>query len=100
MSVAVGVNSHVFPHAAVFQSDLPTVVRAHKRGARGRLAMHWYLGMQFGAWISEERLLAGLTIQPRRVSLNEGIMGRATDIVLDYISEGPAFVAQARERAA
>lgn len=84
-AVTVGVDTQVMPHAAVFQSETPTVVRGRARGAGGRLAMFWYLGMQFGVWISEARLLAGLLIRPRRVSLNDQITGRARVLALDAL---------------
>lgn len=86
-SFAVGVDSS-FPQARVFQSKGPTIVRPKKMGKRGRYKMGWYLGLQFGVWLSNARLLQGLVIQPRRVAINETMLARVRDKITRFAVTG------------
>jgi len=90
--VAIGVDRRVVPYAAVFQSRTATTVRANpgNRTKSGQLAMRMFLGMQYGAWISEAKLLSGLVIQPRPLAVNPIMEGRATAVVRAYILTGTA----------
>lgn len=45
--------------------SLVTLIRPRKGGKRGRSAMGWKLGLEFGAWISEARLRMGLRLPSR-----------------------------------
>jgi hypothetical protein len=86
--IAVGVDSARFPQAVVFQRQRDTLIRAKTIGAQGRYAMHWYLGMHLGVWISQRRLRAGLRIVPRRVSVNPDMMENVGNAVAKHLAGG------------
>lgn len=86
-SVAIGVDTNVFPQAAVFQSRNGAVVRARKKGARGLPAMYWFLGMQYGVWCDPWKLAStGFLIRPRAVSINPQVLARVQGIVIEGIT--------------
>lgn len=87
-SVAIGVSTSVHPQAAIFQKDGPTLIRAKRRTANGRLAMQFFLGLTYDVWISQEKLLAGLRVDPRRVGIGRVMIRRLTDSTLAYIATG------------
>lgn len=81
-----GVTHALIPYARVHQSLSPTVVRSRKQ-ARNRkgTAMHYFLGLTYGAWISEERLRRGLVIPPRRVGIGETMKKRVANFLVDWV---------------
>lgn len=89
--LVVGVDRHTFPQVVVFQK-LPgsvTVIRPRKSTIATRhTAMRSYLGMRFGAWISEERLLLGLQVPSRPLRVNPFMHARAIPLVRSYILTG------------
>ncbi len=89
-NVAIGVDGQLFPQARVFQSTNGAVVRAKKKGARGLPAMYWFLGMQYGVWVSPWKLASeGFLIRPRAVSLNNAMLGRVQKIVIESLTGKP-----------
>lgn len=82
-TLTVGVDTGMLTYAAVHQSATPTVVKANpaNRSKDGRLKMFWKLALTFGVYVSEEKLLAGFTIPPRRLALNAAILTRAGKMV-------------------
>lgn len=85
-SFYVGVDTALYPPAGVFQSLTPTVVRPKKpaKGGKGT-AMHYFLGLTFGVWISEARLRAGLVIPPRRVAAGPVMQQRVANLLKNWI---------------
>jgi hypothetical protein len=88
-SVSIGVDADINPRAGVFQSYGPTVVRARNRTARGgRLSMQLFLGLTYNVWLSARRLLAGLTIAPRRVGIGTEVVDRMIHMLEHSIVTG------------
>jgi hypothetical protein len=83
-SVFVGVDTGAVPYAGVFQRDSPVHWRAKSRGAGGRLKAQTYLGLEYGVWISEERLLEGWDIPPRRLGVSDDMAERVGDVILRH----------------
>jgi len=81
--LTVGVDTGVLVYAGIHQSATATVVKANpaNRSPGGQLKMFWALFFKYGLRISEEKLLAGFTIPPRRLALNDGIMSRVGEMV-------------------
>jgi hypothetical protein len=93
--VVIGVDRSKFPHASVFQTILPTIVRPKPPlGARGRHRMGWFLGMRFGVWLSNARLEQGLKIFPRRLGVNPEMTKRARVGLREFLITGKATVAR------
>lgn len=87
LRVGLGLDPGRFPQWPVFQAYGPTVIRA-KRGNRarnGRLMMQVVLGLLYGVWISEQKLLEGLVIQPRPVRTNPLMKRRVAEIYRAYL---------------
>lgn len=85
---SVGVSAAQFPQARVFQKRTNTIVRPKKMGKGGRSSMGWFLGMNFGVWLSEARLKKGLVIKPRRVSMNNQVGEAVKKILSNWILRG------------
>lgn len=87
----IGVDTNLFPGAGVFQGYAPAIVRPLKSTLKTRrTAMHSYLGMQFGAWISEARLMRGLVIPNRRVNASPEMRARVADLLARWlVGEAP-----------
>jgi hypothetical protein len=93
--VTIGVEGARFPQAPVFQSRATTIVRPRQMGKGGRTKMHWFLGLTYGVWISDERLRRGLELRPRRVSINPLMLKRASTALLDWVIRGRAPISRA-----
>lgn len=87
-SVTIGVGPQV-PQAAVFQSRIPVLTKAKRRGPSGRLAMQSYLGLgECKIWVSESRLLKGFIIEPRPVGVSRLMLARIGTAIVGRASEG------------
>ena len=90
-SFMVGVDTNILPQAGVFQAQAPTIIRPRKKAKGGKgTAMHYFLGLTYGVWISEARLAAGLSIPPRRVAVGTEMQVRVGDLLTRWlIGEAP-----------
>lgn len=77
----------VFPQWRIFQASSPTVIRAKSahRARNGRLAMQIFLGLTYGVWIREAKLLEGLIVEPRRISTNHPMRRRVAEVYRAYL---------------
>jgi len=89
--VRVGVDRTRFPQAGRLNGDRTVFSKARKSGARGRSKMHWFLGMNFGVWISDKKLRSrGLPVVPRPVGVNPTMLKRVANRVIEWVLEGNA----------
>lgn len=89
--VSIGVKDKQFPQARVFQKKpgSVTVIRPLKSTLATRhTAMRSYLGMHFGVWMTEERLMQGLSVPSRPLRVNPTMRARALAMVRNYILTG------------
>lgn len=86
-AVGIGVDGSVIPYAGIFQRNSPARWRANPnhRGEGGRLKAFMKLGRAFGVWVSEEHLLSGWPIMPRRVGVGRAMRVGIADVVLSDI---------------
>lgn len=90
-SVVVGVEPKAFPQVRVFQKapGRVTVIRPRKSTVRTRgTAMRAFLGMTYGVWLFEERLLKGLRVPSRPIRVNPAMRSRALATVRSYLLTG------------
>lgn len=85
--VGFTLDGSVFPQWKVFQATAPTIIRAKtaNRARNGRLMMQVVLGLFYGAWISERKLLEGLVVEPRRISTNPPMRRRVAEVFRAYL---------------
>jgi len=86
--VSIGVDPRVMPRVLLFQARRAVRVYAKRRTAGGDFAMRVKLGLTYGVWISNRRLLQGILIPPRRLSVNPVMRRRAAAILRSYIATG------------
>ena len=81
--ITVGVSGASVPYAGVFQSDIPTIVRAKKKTKSGQYAMRIFLGLTFGVWITNDKAKLGMVIRPRRVNVNREMVLNIVRIIAE-----------------
>ena len=84
--VEIGVDTRLFPQAAMFQRGGITIIRVTPRA---RL----YLGLTFGVWLRKST--RSLKVEGRPVGVNTAMLGRVKKVVGRYYLHGEA-VAQRR----
>lgn len=91
-SVAVGVSLRRFPGASAHQKDpgATTRIRAKRMSRDGKTtAMRLYLGLTFGVWISDRKLLGeGLSVPARPVRIGRVMIERAAEFMRRYLLTG------------
>lgn len=88
-SVSIGVDESVVPYAGIFQRRTAARWRANPahRSKGGKLRAQLKLGMTFGVWASEEHMLSGWGIPPRRVGAGKRMRAEvAATVITDVVA--------------
>ena len=88
-NLTIGVDSIIFPMMAAHQSGARSFrVRASARTSKGRLKMQMLLGLTYGVWMPEAKLIAGLEIPTRPVRMTQGIEASLSRELARYLATG------------